>query len=78
MSDKWEIFVTKRFEKDYNKLPKQLIKRVNDIVDTLKENPYRERIIRKLGVRKVRIGNYRLLYSLDEERKIIILLTIIS
>ena len=45
-------------------------------VEMLREKPYLGSIIKKLGVRKVRVGKYRLLYSLDEDKKIIILLTV--
>ena len=42
----------------------------------LKDDPYHSSAIKKLGVRKVRVGKYRLLYFLDEDKKIIILLTV--
>jgi len=73
---KWEIYTTKRFQKDYKKLPSNIKTRINSVVEELKSNPFKGSLIKALGVRKLRVGDYRVLYLIDKENDRIVLLTV--
>ena len=70
----YEILLEKGAERDFKKLPKNIQKRVLNQILKLKENP------RPIGVRKItdskndwriRIGDYRVVYEIDDKKKII-------
>ncbi len=63
--------------KEFRKLPKDIQKRVLKTLQMLEIDPYSEVLkIRKLRTRsdlfRVRIGDYRMVYSVENERTIVI------
>lgn len=73
---KWGIYVTKRFQKDYRNLPSKIKTRINSVVEELRNDPFKGSLIKTLGVRRLRIGDYRILYLIDKENDSIVLLTV--
>ena len=76
MGIEWKIYTTKRFQKDYRKLPSKIKTRINSLVEELRDNPLKGSLIKALGVRKLRVGDYRILYLIDKENNRIVLLTV--
>jgi mRNA interferase RelE/StbE len=64
--------------KSSHKLPKDVRRRVIDVVERLSGNPYLgEPLSGDLdGLRRLRIGNYRVLYLVDTDNVIIIVLKV--
>lgn len=64
----FEIRVTGRFEKDFRKLPVSVKKRVLEALDYLKEHPHSFELLSGefQGLRKLRVGDYRILFRIDE------------
>ena len=69
------IEVTKRFEKDFLKLDKTTQKSVLDKLMTLKKNPHTAKHLHGnlRGYQSLRAGDYRVVFSIAEKRKTIIL-----
>ncbi len=71
----YSINIKKSVEKDLRKLPKAVINRVVEAIERLEENPY-PRQSKKLKsterTYRLRVGNYRIIYQVDEERKEVI------
>jgi mRNA interferase RelE/StbE len=69
LSGTYKILVTHRFEKDFRKLPKNVQRRISDVLTLLVDNPYAFEILSGefKGLRKIRVGDYRLIYRIDSE-----------
>lgn len=68
---------TKRAEKSFKKIPKEYQKKIKEAVLKLEQNPLSLGTIKLLNYPvaqyRKRVGDYRLLFDLDEEKKIIII-----
>ena len=75
----YEIEITRTAEKRLKKLPRQDQKRIVDALLALSTDPW-PRGSRKLqgyrDVFRIRVGSYRILYSVQERRLIIIILKV--
>lgn len=68
-----ELFVTKQFEKDFRKIPRDMQEVSNAVVETLLDDPRSSSLdIKKLKgyksppLYRVRVGSYRLVYSFSK------------
>jgi len=75
----YRILITKQVEKQLNALPQQIVNRVDQHIEALREDP------RPFGVKnlrgyadiyRVRVGNYRIIYTIDDRAQTITLLTV--
>ena len=86
MSDKFRIFETERFTKDLESnlgthKDRIIHKLLNYVYPQLKEQPYFGKNIKKLrnfdpDTWRYRIGDHRFFYSINEEKKLMIMLTV--
>lgn len=69
MGKKYRVEYTQQFEKDFNKLDKQIQRRVLKEVLKLEDNPERLRALRYdlKGSHRMRIGVYRLVFTVKED-----------
>jgi len=67
-----------QFEKDFRKLDREIRKRADSIIRRLEAEPFIGEPLRGEleGKRSLRIGNYRIIYIINEKNRIITLLTI--
>ena len=84
MSNKFKIAETNSFQKDKNKKEHKKIKEKLEqkIYLQIKKNPFFGKNIKKLkgefeGVYRYKIGNYRILYTINKEKIIIFMLRIL-
>jgi mRNA interferase RelE/StbE len=75
----YTIKTTNQFEKTFKKTDKETRDRIVRRITQLKENPYRN--TKKLhgelqGLYSLRVGDHRVMFSLDEEKGLIILLSV--
>ena len=71
----YSINIKKSVEKDLRKLPTSVISRVIEAIENLKNNPYPRQSKKLKSTEKtyrLRVGNYRIIYQADEERKEIV------
>ena len=69
------VNVKKSVEKDLRKLPKSVISRVVEAIENLKDNPYPKQSKKLRATERtyrLRVGDYRVIYQVNEERKEII------
>ena len=75
----YRLLITKQVEKQLDALPQQVVSRVEQHLEVLHADP------RPFGVKKlkgytdtyrVRVGNYRIIYSIDDRSRTVTLLTI--
>ncbi len=74
----YSIVFKKSFAKDLSLLPKFLDTKIKQFLEQLKTNPY-EKCIKLKGFKQIyrlRLGDYRLLYKIDDNEKLITLLAI--
>ena len=74
----YEVFILPRAQKELANLPKQNYARVRDLISTLADNP-RPTGCKKLTGRegwRVRSGDYRVIYEIDESNKRVIVLDV--
>lgn len=74
----YKILLHNKAAKVYKKLNDKTIARINKAVDTLKENPFYGKDVRRLlGELKekyrLRVGEYRIVFRVEEEEKVAIL-----
>ena len=65
----------------YENSDKILVKRINKAMDTLKTNPWKHGSIKRLsgplsGYMRLRMGDYRVVYSVEESRKEVMVVVI--
>jgi len=75
----YTIKTTNQFEKTFKKTDKETRDRIVRRITQLKENPYKN--TKKLhgelqGLYSLRVGDHRVMFSLDEEKGLIILLSV--
>ncbi len=75
---KYSLAVTRRFKKSFEKLPRDVQERVYEKLVLLLENPYLGVRLRGelSGLYRLRVGNYRVIYAIDEEKKLVVLLDV--
>jgi mRNA interferase RelE/StbE len=69
----YQIKLDKRVEKELDRIPEKIFDRIREVISALKDNP------RPLGVKKltnqehwrIRVGEYRILYEIDDGEKLI-------
>ena len=74
----YEVFILPRAQKELANLPKQNYARVRDLISTLAGNP-RPTGCKKLMGRegwRVRSGDYRVIYEIDDRNKRVIVLDV--
>jgi len=73
---KYEFRATKRFERDFRRLTKEMKVRIDSAIRGLQENPYLGKFLHGdlKGKRSLRIGDYRVIYAVDEESRTIALI----
>ncbi|MFH0774713.1 MAG: type II toxin-antitoxin system RelE/ParE family toxin [bacterium] len=70
----YEITLASSAEKEINSLPKNIQKKVEEVIDSLKENSRPHRAIKlkgKEGVYRIRIGDYRVIYTINDKKRLI-------
>jgi len=78
MPQVFEIVASKNVYKSLYKIPLPWRERISKAIDNLALNPFRgEKLWREyVGKRKLRIWPYRIIYSIDEKRKVVFLLDV--
>ena len=79
----YEILLTKKAQKIYRQANTSLVSKLNRCFETISSNPYRHPNIKSLkgqlkGLRRYRVGNYRVVYRIDEANKKVTVLLIAS
>lgn len=75
----WEVIICKQPQKVLRKLPRNLIARMDKAISSLANNP-RPHGFKKLSghdnLYRIKVGDWRICYALEEERLIILVLEI--
>ncbi len=74
--DPWRLEIHCKAEKEIRRLPKEIIRRVVPAVMSLavEPGPLGSGSVKGYKLSKIRVGNYRVIYRIDEqERRVIIL-----
>ena len=69
---RYKITKTSKFEKEFNKLPSEVQKRISDALNNeVADNPYKYNQLKGkyAGLRKLRVGDYRVLFYINENKK---------
>ncbi len=80
----YEVLIDRRLEKDLQDVPKHITKRLLRLLDEFERDPIKARAgfdVKLLkgfpaNTYRLRIGNYRILYSVDEENREVRITTI--
>lgn len=74
----YRLEASRRFEKDFRKLPADVKRRIDREIRALENDPYLGKRLRGVleGTLSFRVGDYRVLYSVNESEKHVILLTV--
>lgn len=77
----YELVLTRKAQKFYDEVDASLAKRLNRCFDQLRENPYEYPNIKRLtgdfaGLLRYRVGDWRVIYQVDETQKMITILLI--
>ena len=81
----FEVFIDKRVYKDLDKIPKHISEKFLEIIDEFEIDPIHSRAkfdIKQLrgfpkDLYRLRIGDYRVLYSVDKENRVVKITTIV-
>ncbi|MCF6147334.1 MAG: type II toxin-antitoxin system RelE/ParE family toxin [Candidatus Kuenenia sp.] len=70
----YKLILQKSARKELDKIPDPFFIKIDEAILSLKENPYPFPQSRKLkgeDKRRLRVGDFRVIYTVDEERKVI-------
>ena len=73
----YSIVLKKSVEKDIRKLPKNVIPRIVSRIEALASDPYPKNSVKIEGAERtyrLRVGDYRIIYQVDKERREILIL----
>ena len=73
----YEIIITKSIQKQLDNLPNNIQERVYDKISQLAEEPRPDGVVKLKGYDneyRIRIGDYRLVYEIQDEQLIVLLL----
>jgi len=79
MSSKFEVFLSNKAKKFYAKLPKNEKERVKEKLVFLEQDPFPIGYIKLKGresIFRIRIGMYRVLYTVDTEKRSVLVFRI--
>jgi len=69
----YAILFETRVEKEYRDLPREILKRMDAKIQALRNDPRPSGVKKLLGKKgegwRLKVGNYRLLYRIDDEKK---------
>jgi mRNA interferase RelE/StbE len=73
----WSIQIKASARKELARIEKSESLRIIAAIDTLAENPYRGSVLKGdlTGLRRLRIGNYRVIYELRDHELVVLVLT---
>ena len=79
----YEIVLTRKAQKTYQQVNNSLVSKLNRCFEQLSQNPYQHPNIKRLkgklkGRFRYRIGDYRIVYKIDDEKKLVTILLIAS
>lgn len=73
----YEVRYSSRAAKSFRKIPRNHQEQLKKRIDELKENPRHTSVVKLVGFSKAdyraRVGNYRILFAIDDEQKLIII-----
>ncbi len=74
----YQIEITSKVEKDYLKLPKDWQGKARSKILSLEDNPrpYGSKRLKNTDFHRLRVGDYRVVYSINEEKKLVKILSI--
>lgn len=77
----YKVELTRSARKEFDQLPKKIQGKVLEVLDVLGRNPYSELLqIKKLkgaeGLYRVRIGDYRIVYSVESQQLTVLVIKI--
>jgi mRNA interferase RelE/StbE len=74
----WSVQIKRSARKELANITKSDRLRIIDAIDTLVENPYRGSALKGdlTGLRRIRVGSYRVLYEIREMRLIILVVAV--
>ena len=74
--ERFELQFHRNAAKAFQRLPETVKQRIEEAIETLRINPFIGKDICKLkgdlaGLYRLKVGDYRVIYHVDEERKVI-------
>lgn len=74
------VIASKRVEKELDQLPLAIFDRVVEAIQRLADNPRHSGVRKlkhsKIGGYRVRVGDYRIIYDIDDERREVLILRV--
>ena len=73
MTERWTVNYHQELAKEIRRLPKPVIKRLLEAIEALAENPIPpgSRKIEGHPLWRIKVGDYRILYQIDEEHFVV-------
>jgi len=73
---KFRVVFHRRAAKTFQRLPTDVRRRIEAAIERLRDNPFASKDVVKLkgelaGLYRLRLGTYRIVYAVDEERRVI-------
>lgn len=69
----YTVRLTRRAEQELRRLPNDVIRRIDEIFDQLRQNPRPHGVVKLAGQKdshwRLRVGTYRILYQIDDQRR---------
>ncbi len=67
----YTVRLTRRAEQELRRLPNNVIRRIDNTLDQLRQNPRPRGVVQLIGKNeshwRIRVGTYRILYQIDDQ-----------
>jgi len=76
---RWEVLLARQPRRILRRLPKDVLKRIDQKIISLAENPKPEGCKKLFGydnLYRVRVGDWRIIYAIEDERLIVLILQV--
>ena len=76
----WQVLISHRAERVLRRLPKDVLLRIGSAIDGLADDPYPMGSKKLTGhdLFRIRVGAWRIIYSVEEDELIVLILTVAS
>lgn len=83
MSDgqRWDVVLARQPQRALKRLPRSVLKRIDQLLNGLAENPLPvgvKKLVGYLNLYRVRIGDWRVVYAIEDDRLLILVVRIAS
>jgi mRNA interferase RelE/StbE len=70
----WRIIIQRQARRQLRRLPADILRRIMHGIEAIGQDPYRGEMLTGFDYRKWRVGDWRIIYAIEDEQLIVLIL----